>query len=589
VGIRGIVVLLLLVGGLAAVLLFTDQKPPVQQTAETSVLGGRSLRQCTKMRWQFQSRPVVEVVRGEDGRFHLAEPIVDVASAGYLRQIVDAWDSAQMRATPLADDEAGRKNAGLVQPEVRFWADFADGTRVEVEVGEPGPLTGTRFVRRDGKIWEGSDALVESLRVGLQDLRERSVFRHAFSTAEEVRLEQRLASGKREPLHLKVVEGEWRLLEPVKGRADPVAAQRFVTALVSLTVSDFHAGAMRLPEEEPSIVITVRGRHGEETVRLWEAMGQVYGQIPGRGVTFSSDTGQYGQIFVNAVENLRARLLVPLGGDALEQLVELVVDPGQGRGKRVRLVRDASHLDWRLVEPIEYPARATPCNEVAYALQRLVAREFVDDEDVQRPRANDPRYGLTGERLTVTVKLAAGGVGMAPAGTTTLWFGKEVQHGGEARVYACRSDEPDTVVYVQAEPLGEVRRPWTDFCDRQAVRILAAIERLDLRHKDGTERRFEVTEQGWRLLATDEPRPEVGELANDVLRDLVGQDVVDGNTLGEPDWRIVFARRNGDELGSMSVWDRGAEQPIVVRGPQEAPIGFAVSRRTTSELRALWK
>lgn len=174
-GPRSLLVLLLLALGLGAVLYFTDQKPAVQKTAESPVLDGRSLRDAVHIRWQFPQRQAVEVGRAADGRFQLQEPIVDIASAGRMKQFVDAWDSAMMQAAKLANDDQGRHEAGLTTPELVFEARWADGTRIAIDVGGAGPLADkdTRYIRRDDRLWVASAALYESLRIGLDDLRER--------------------------------------------------------------------------------------------------------------------------------------------------------------------------------------------------------------------------------------------------------------------------------------------------------------------------------------------------------------------------------------------------------------------------------
>ena len=105
---RAIVTLLILACGLGSVLYFTDREPPVEERVESAALLGRSMRDATRIRWQFHERQPVEIGRAPDGRFQIQEPIVDIASAAYLRSIMDAWDSAQMLAVPFDDDDAGR-------------------------------------------------------------------------------------------------------------------------------------------------------------------------------------------------------------------------------------------------------------------------------------------------------------------------------------------------------------------------------------------------------------------------------------------------------------------------------------------------
>ena len=587
-GPRSLLVLLLLALGLGAVLYYTDRQPPTKTTAESPVLDGRTLRDAVLIRWQMPQRQAVEVGRAPDGRFQLREPIVDIASAGRMQQFVVAWDSAQMQAAKLVDDDEGRQQAGLITPELKFEAAWADGTRITVEVGGPGPLADkdTRYIRRDGKIWVASTALYESLHIGLDDLREKQVFRHAFAQAEELEVDQLLESGKRETLHLVRDEKGWQLRSPVEGRADPVAAQRFVTSVLSLRVSEFAVGQPRLPEHDPQVIVRVRGKHGEESVRLWQQLGHLFGMLPGRDVLFSCESQLYQQVFTNAADNLRARILVPMGESTFEELLELVVDPGQGRGERVRLSRESASAPWRLVEPVESGTEPTPCNEAAFAINQLVAREFVRGPDGQKPAAADPRFGLDpGHRLTVTMR------GGRDIGTTTLWFGSASTWAGEAVQYCCRVDEPGTVVLVQQAPVDSLRRPWTDYCALRVIEQNTAIERLDLAHRDGRTTSFQLQPDGaWAREGVPGPRAEVGELANDVLRDLVGKRAVDarGAAFAQPDFLVKLMRRSGDELGSIRVFDRGAESPLVVQSVA-GPVAFELGALPSQGLRALWQ
>jgi hypothetical protein len=592
---KAMLVLLAVVGGLAALLLLTDEKPRVDKAPQSSLLQGRSLADCTLVRWQFHERQPIELGRAPDGRFQLREPIVDIASAGHMRQIIGTWDSADMRAAPIADDEAGRANAGLAPPELVLTAQWADGPPLTIEVGAPGPLGTTRFLRVHGRIWEGGAGLIESLRVGLDDLRERVVFKNAFAHANDVRVATRTATGKLEAIHLKLEGGEWRLLEPVRGRADPVEAQRFVTAVLDLRVDDFQLGPMKAPETEPFVTIDVAGGGGQEHLELWQAGGQFYGQLPGRNIVFLAGQERYANLFENAAERLRARMLLPIGETTFAEVVEIVVDPGQGRGDRVRLAREGLQTtDWRLVEPVDHAAAPTPCSEALQALQLLVAREFVDEPGTVRPRADDARYGLQpAQRVATSVRRAR------DQQATTLWFGADGPSGGEPLVYACRADDPDTVVLVQKANVAKLRRPWTEYCALQIVRQPAGIDRLDLGRGDPErpgyqpERTFQVDDGKWHLAGSDAERSEVGELVANVLVDLHGAKAVDarGDSFARADWWFWLMRRNGDGLDRVEVWDRGPEQPLLVRRVQKpaVPVAFELRKLDSTPLRALWQ
>ncbi len=583
-GLRGLFVLLLLVGALVGVLFLTDEKPKATDTAAMSVLDGRSLGECKRIWWQFPDHQPVEITRTEKG-FSMTEPLVDLVSPGYWKQIVDAWTSAQLHSTPIADDEEGRKRAGFAPPALALVIEYPDGRRYDVEVGEPGPLGGTRFLRMHGKIWEAGEAVFESMRVGIDDMRDRSVFRNPPSAVGELRVDRRLPDGKREVIQLARDKTGWRLLAPRPGRADTGPAQRFLTAITTLRVDDFPRGLVRWPEDDPAIVIEVKGALGAETVRLWERDGQVFGRLPGRGdLAFVSDNRQYSQVFVNAFDELRARILFPVA-NVYQDVVEIVVDPGVGRDKRTRLLRDGIANDWRLVEPVEIPADVTACNDLLQAVNNLQVVEFVDEEGGKAASAVDPRYGLGPTRVSVGVRTEQS------KDLTTLWLGAAVERDGTPLVYACRSDEAESVVLVGSKPAEMARRSWLAYCTSKIVRLTVPIEQVVLTRRATAEQRvFQREKDHWVLKGVEGSRDDVGELANDELRDLVGKRAIDvsGDEYRSADWTLDLARSDGDKLISLRIFDRAPDAPLVVQ-VTTSPVGYEVGPRLDGELRRLWK
>lgn len=599
-----LVLLLALVAGLVAVLYFTDEKPPVDKVAQANVLDGRTLMDCKWVRWNLKNRPPVEVTRRKDGLFDISEPLVDLASSARMKQLIDAWDPARMQAANVGDDAESLRAAGLEVPEAQFTAQWPDGTTIEVQVGGPGPLGDreTRYVRRAGKVFVAHAVLLESLRMGLDDLRERVVFRSAFTQANELVIDQRLASGQRETLHLRRA-GDWQLVAPVAGRADPEQAQVLVSQVLGLRIDDFVTGKFELPTEEPTLVVTVDSDVGQESVRLWERGGQLLGYQQDRKMAFVLADNQYANVFTGAVDRLRARVLVPVDGTMIESLAEFVVDPGQGRGERVRLVRDSVASGWRLVEPVQAPAADTPIAESAHALQQLLAMRFVDEPTTFAARAEDPRYGLLPkDRLVVTVK------SLGQHKPITLWLGGEADFAGLAARYACRADEPNTVVLVPRDSTRPLARAFEAYCALRIVQLTPPIERLDLERADGGARRFENVDGSWRLTAGGPAaeRPEVGELANDELRDLVGTRAVDvrGDVFRTPTFVVKLMRRSGDEFGRLLVHDRGPDArgepqslllqflpagPGMQAGPVAFEVGSASKHSLSQKLRELWQ
>jgi hypothetical protein len=549
------------------------------------VLGGRSLLESTNLRWQLKGRQPIEVERRGETGFQIVEPIVDQASAGRMKQLVDAWDSARMQATPLADDAAGQATAGLAAPEavvdVRFGAE-----RLRFEIGGLGPFgdKDSRYLRHAGKLWLSSTGLYESLRMGLDDLRERQVFRHAFGQAGEIKVEQRLPTGVRETVHLQLQPKGWQLLAPVAGRADPVEVQRFVTDILSLRVDEFPLGSIQYPEREPDIVVLVRGDMGEETLRLWVTEGQLFGPLPGRELAFVSDNREYVRVFENPGQRLRARILVPTTGGAFEELLELVADPGQGRGDRIRLRRNSATADWQLVEPIAFLAGPTPVNEAALAIQQLVALQFLHTKPDARPLVEDPQYGLGPGRWSITVRSSNE---KAPI---ELWLGADAMFGELPTTYVCRADEPTTVVMVPRSAAEALRRPWTEYPARRVLQVTVPIERLELTPKAGGAIVYRSGEAGWVRDGVPGSASAVGDFVSEELRDMVGTAAVDvrGPDFATPDVVVKLARRNGDTLAELRLWDRGGDK-LVAQSNDQHSVGFELSARNSRELRALWQ
>jgi hypothetical protein len=578
--------LLVVAAVLGAVLYCTDEQPRSHVVAETSLLDGRSLRDCQRIRWQFQGMPAIEVRPDAEVGAKVTEPIVDVAAVSYLRQIVAAFDSAQLVATDFADEPKGRQETGLLTPELTVWIDWPDGTKLVLDIGAPAISREDRFVRRSGRIYRASTALLESLRVGLDDLRERAVFRLMEPLCTELRVDHVAVTGKREPLHLRRQNGAWQLVAPKAGRADPLRAAQFVTSVLSLRADQFLPGLFRPPERPADIRILVRGEGGEQSAEFWTEQAHVFGLMPGRGVVFQSDPRQYDQIFLNAAQDFRAGVLLPMASVAA-QCAEVLLDPGQGGVDRVRLRRETDGTEWRLLEPVELRTAPTPVAELLQGLNNLRAIEFVEGAT-----SADPATGLGPGRLQVSVRE------FDHRELVTLWLGAPVTKNGLPLCHACRADEPDTVVLVPGPAAELLRRAWPIYVRRDVVELTVPIERLQLVPRLGAAaaaRRFGQRDGRWYLEGASEPRDELAGLVQDVLRDLRGKECVDlrHDPFDGPDWTLDLQRENSDLLLSLQVWDRGKDAPFVVRmvPPLGAPgpVGYVLEPFVAKALRDLWQ
>lgn len=566
--------LLALIGGLLLVLSQTDRKPPAATAHETALLSGRSLRDAVHVRWQVPDKPAIELARAPDGELALVEPIKDRLSPGYWQQICAAWDSAQLRRTPLLADAEGLAKAGLSTPLLQLTATWEGDAPQSFAVGDKSPLGEGRFLLSHGVIWEGGEGLLSSMAVGLEDLRDRAVFRTEFLNCTQLSVSQ-VQLGKREVISLQRDGQAWRLQEPIVARADAAAAQQFITAVLSLRVGEFIHGVVRLPEREPDILVRAQGGRGVEEANLWLEQGSVFGVLPGRDVVFVSDNRSYTAAFVNNSEQLRARLLLPMQS-VPQEIGEVALDDG---AKRVRVQRSSEGGEWQLVEPVTYATHPTPINELLQALNNLQARQFCNDKT-----AADPVCGLGPGRLQLLCTR------LNERQVTTLWLGSEVQVGDEALVYACRAEEPTLVVLVPAPAVAILRRDWTSYCALQVAKVNVPVERLDLVAFDRTHQ-YQAGERGWSKPGDPAPRPELAGLVDEELRDLRGQRAIDlrQQAFGEPDWRLFLRRQNGDALLELRLWDRGAAAPLVVQRVDEPAVGHELSAFLSKNLRELWQ
>ena len=149
----------------------------------------------------------------------------------------------------------------------------------------------------------------------------------------------------------------------------------------------------------------------------------------------------------------------------------------------------------------------------------------------------------------------------------------------------------EEIALVPVGPVTVLRRSWVDYVSKRVLSQSAVVERLDLSHADGRTRSFRIEDGRWRLVGAEGARPEVGEFAQDELRDLVGSKVIDarGARFDAPEWTVRLMRGNGDELGALRVFEDAADRPLAVQAGARAPVAFELSTRQSRELRALWQ
>ncbi len=571
--------LLLVVAGLGALVWLTGREDGPKGNPQQPVLAGSALSDCVHLRWQLgPGAPVIELRREAQGPFRIVEPIVDLASRARIQALASAYDSAMMaEAFPREQvDDKLLGELGLQTPRATFAATFGDGRQVELRIGAEGPLGGDTFLLRDGVVYRGGLALFTSLQMNLDDLRERQVFQNAPATATMVLVQQRGADSVVERLRLRRLQRGWKLEEPFESRTELGPAETFVSLLLGLRIDQFQASVVRFPDRDPDLLIDVEGAFGAESVRLWRDQGDnLIGDLRSRQISFVSLDTQYHQIFGNAVDQLRARWLIPID-DLPRDLMRVVIAPGASAPRAV-IERDNADRPFGLREPVVAAAAPTPVAELIQAINNLRVLRHVEGEP------QDPRFGLQPGGLAIDVQA------FGSTGGTGLRFGADDRLGELEVTYAVRGDEPGQVVAVPKPAVDKLRRRWQDYLDRQVVRLDAVVEMVRAERGD-TVREFRLVDGRWRRDGEDAPQDWVGGLV-DELRDLRGQgaDSAARLDLGEPDASVALCRRNGDQFLRLLLWDRGPSQPMRVRLATSPDLVHELNDFVGDYLRRLWQ
>lgn len=465
-GWRGTLLLLVLAAGLALALRWTGGDDTGDGDLTEPALDGRHLLDAQRIAVRPQpDAQLIELRRGAGYAFEMVEPLRDVASRAVLLSLGSAFDTARLIETyapeDLTDDLLDQ--LGLRPPRAEINADFGEHT-VRLEIGEEGPLGEDVYVRKNGKVYRGGKALYTVLQGTPDDYREHVLFRNDASTWRKLAIEtphQRLA----------VERGggaEYRITEPISARAQPAECEALATAILGLTVGRFVGGNMT-PPGRADCTIEVDGGAGQESLQLWfQPDGSPLALLRPRELVFALPRADYSTLLLASADGLRSRLLIPAPPD---DLAELQIDPGAGRGKALVLRRAANQL-LEVAEPVRAPAHAPAVTRVLEALAVLTAQSFVDagPEDYAA-------LGLEAGPLSITAK------GRIDTRAVTVLLGRI-----EGDVcYARRADEP-WVVTVPKRCAEAFAAPWTEFVGRIVYQAPAIdnIWRLQYRRGDRT-------------------------------------------------------------------------------------------------------
>jgi len=236
---------------------------------------------------------------------------------------------------------------------------------------------------------------------------------------------------------------------------------------------------------------------------------------------------------------------------------------------------------FRIAEPVLAQTNPTPVNELLQALNNCRAIEFVPG------KGNEPQFGLQ-QALSVQVRGQADEGGLKEV---TLKFGADQKRGDFDVTFCVRSDEPDQVVTVPAAAVQQLRRVWTEYVAKEALKIDGAVGLLRAVRSNGNgERTWRLRDNRWQRDGDNAPLP-TPDVITDGIKDLVGERVFSASemALGEPEWTLHVARENEDELARIRVWERGKGQPVLVQPATQPELLYEAKDWVGDFLRALWQ
>lgn len=567
---------------LGAVLWLTNEKPTQQGDVAVALLGNHRLASATRMFWQFRDEDAVEIRREPGGPFRLTYPIMDLVAAEHLVNVAATFESAMLAEAPLQDTPENREKTGLDRPRVVVDLEFEDGQKDHFEIGADGPLGNDLFVRRNGQIYRGGLALHTALHKGLDDLRERQVFRTPPSAVAEVVVDRKTKAGEREVMRLARSGDGWRLVEPIEARAAASSANAFVGNVLAMRIDMFVSGPLILPDGPPDLVLTLRGGAKEEQLKLWlDTQDNLLGRLDDRKISFRMLNLQYHRIFSETADELRSRILVPMA-DIYHEITTMMVDPGS-EGRRLLLRRDSVDAPWLLAEPVQGAADPQATNELITAINNLRALSFLP-ADTQAESC-----GLGVGALVLSVQ------GTSDPSPHRLRLGSNGQRDGMDITHAAVQDSPGEVVAVPRGAVDVIRRSWTAYVPRRLFAVTEAVTRVDLAGRGDRKRQLLVGEGGKWTDPSGAPVDD-GVVADvvDLLRDLQARSVhgQPPKELGEPDWTLVMSRNydppDATGFGVLEVWER-AGLPLLVRSRTgHAEVAFELSPLDSKNLEKLW-
>jgi hypothetical protein len=583
--IGGLLLLLVLAALLAVGLWSTRERAAVEDVPSEALLGGRRLFDAQRIVLQRAPdvRPLHFSHESPADPFMLVEPVVDVASRSFLEALRAVLDTAQRFLDgPLDEIEPARlQQMGLAEPRARIEVRYPDRT-FAIAIGLEGPLHQDLYVAMDGAVYRTGVAVYSAIQVNTDDVRERLLVQSPLEDVRRLTLRRRVED-KDGGKELEVVEiervgmAQFRLHQPIRTTADPYAAAALLQFLGGMAADQFLGTLNPMPDWD--VQIELEGSRGVETITVWLTPQGLIGRQEPRDIQFTIKSADYTRTFEVPVDELRAKILVPI--DILD-LGRIEIDPGQGGGERIQLAR-AGVDELRLFQPVAMATDPAAINELLQATQKLNVVEFVAGP---APLAE---FGLDRGFLTVSLHPR-----LRETDATVLHFGRD---DGEA-TFVKRAAE-DYVAKVPKAVVDVFRQGFAAFASRLAA-IPVPVDASEIRYQRvGQEALALRRGAGGRWLRSDNGA-DVSEQASellDLLRSLRGKRSLDGRDPAVAAELQAAARveiwvhaAGGREPSPLVLFDRGRDdsgrKQAWVLSPAESRVVVELSVADTGALLA---
>ena len=371
-----------------------QSKADMQKIREVYALNKDKIRQI-RLSFKDESYQSLMLAKNADSMWQLTAPLTADADPPKIDEMLQDLLEKKVKQTLEAEDLA---QYGLQPPNIRIelWTEGESPAKTFLIGDKTVNYSVYTKERSESHIFLIESSALDDFTKSPSDLRDRNVFK--FSPAEvatlrlqvaghpEIRCEKQVAlnpdtTGK---------AGEWKMIQPVKAKADTRAVEAIVSALDGLKVVVFEADGEYDPANyglaQPRITVTLQFTADDQIQEL----------------RIGSDAGTPGRLYVARSEH---RAIYAVNTEIYAKLNKTVFDL---RNKRViDFQRTATHRfairqgtgkvvcqknvtgEWEITAPVALQADEAAVDDLLFGVDALKVVAFVDDQ----PKSLQP-YGL---------------------------------------------------------------------------------------------------------------------------------------------------------------------------------------------------